>query len=689
MEKPLHVLIVEDVPVYTSLLQHMLSAENFTLEAAATLKEGLEKVKASEFNAVLLDLGLPDSQGLGTFTEFNRQSPEVPIVILSGLGDEEVAAAAVQMGAQDYLVKGTYLTKGEAGKKLLVHSLRYAIERKQQQIELLNERDSLERRVAERTFEINQANQKLLLELAERKRIENALTESEAKNTALINALPDFICRLNFQGMVVDFKIPYSFASLLPAPEWFIGKHFNEAFPADLVSKCLPHYKEALKTGKVQITEYDLQIDHTTYNMDVRVLVSQEAEILFIGRDVTERKAAEDKIHKINEHLRIMQEMDRATLGAKSSTEITLVGLIHFDRLVPNDYSSILFVNQAQATVTLVCERSDGQICQRLEQAPVAEFMLDERLRDKRFYLSGDLNAQADLSPFETRLRQDEIHTLCMIPMIAEQNLIGVINLARRMAHSFTAEQINSLLDASRQLAMSIHNAQLFEQVSAGRERLHLLTDRLVSVQEDERRRISLELHDEAGQALTALKLNLALIQSDIPSQKKKVRQQLTEAINLTHMTMELVRGLAHNLHPPSLEAIGLNQAMEDYCLQIARKTGINVKYSGMDLADLPRSFQLSLYRALQEALTNVIRHSGATITEVKLYEKDNLVCLSVEDNGCGFAAQAPGLPGKVEGLGLLGISERIETLGGSFEVISQPGEGTTLHVCIPRKEEI
>jgi signal transduction histidine kinase len=157
------------------------------------------------------------------------------------------------------------------------------------------------------------------------------------------------------------------------------------------------------------------------------------------------------------------------------------------------------------------------------------------------------------------------------------------------------------------QAAIAIQNARWFTELRASREELRELAQRIVTVQEEERRRVSRELHDEAGQSLTALKMSLEMIHADLPPELELIDQSLAEAIELTDETMERIRRLAHGLRPPALDALGLNTALEGLCREVASRAGLEMAYDGRELPRLPDTMAVSLYRFVQEALTNVI----------------------------------------------------------------------------------
>lgn len=374
----MNVLLLEDLPIYTVLVQRLLASNNIAVEHASTLSRAIELALSQPFDAVLLDLGLPDSQGITTFSRFQSYFPNLPIIIFSNMEDETLAARAVQLGAQDYITKGSYLTQGDVGGKFLARSIQYAIERQQVQSSLMQERALLEERVAERTLELNQANQ----------------------------------------------------------------------------------------------------------------------------------------------HLRS-------------------------------------------------------------------------------------------------------------------------------------------------------------------------LAARLVSAQEDERKRVSMELHDEAGQALTALKLSLALTRNEVPSNLVNISARIQDAIHLVENTIEQIRTLAHNLRPPSLDNLGLEQCLQDLCANLSHRSKIFIQFQANISDHLPGHIQISIYRVVQEALNNAIKHADPSNIHIRLESDAERISLLVVDDGKGFSLDEPQNPSHASGIGLLGMRERIEALGGFFEIYSSPGQGTRLIATVPAEDSL
>jgi signal transduction histidine kinase len=211
------------------------------------------------------------------------------------------------------------------------------------------------------------------------------------------------------------------------------------------------------------------------------------------------------------------------------------------------------------------------------------------------------------------------------------------------------------------------------------------LTLQLVSVQEAERRHLSRELHDEAGQALTSLVLSLRLMHADMLPEHSPIRHSLHEAANLAHATLERLRLLARGLRPPALDTLGLDACLKGLCQEMSHRANLPITYIGGDVSALPDAVATCLYRVLQEGLTNAIKHAGASQVHVSLRVNAEMAVLSIEDDGRGFSLVQPERPADKPGsLGLLGMAERLELIGGTLNLTSHPGQGTILIAEIP-----
>lgn len=221
------------------------------------------------------------------------------------------------------------------------------------------------------------------------------------------------------------------------------------------------------------------------------------------------------------------------------------------------------------------------------------------------------------------------------------------------------------------------------------RERLRELTSRLTNAQEEERRRIARELHDEVGQALSIAKMRMRMLQNALPGDATDAADKLKLLDDLIKETLQNVRTLSHELRPPLLDEMGWEPAIESLCDSFSQRTDLPVKfeYDGEPLRLAPE-VELTAYRVVQEALTNAARHAAANQATVRAELTEDALCLLIEDDGQGFDMEALQHTDKPNhGLGLLSMRERVDSVGGEIEIYSEPGCGTRVTVRLPLHE--
>jgi signal transduction histidine kinase len=217
-------------------------------------------------------------------------------------------------------------------------------------------------------------------------------------------------------------------------------------------------------------------------------------------------------------------------------------------------------------------------------------------------------------------------------------------------------------------------------------ERLRELTRRLVVAQEEERKRIAQELHDELGQALTAISLDLGGIEKALPPESPpEIRARLIDARSLADEVDERISELALDLRPSLLDDLGLLPTLQWYLNRYSQRLGIEVAmdFKGLE-SRLPDEVETTLYRVIQEALTNIARHAQAGTVRLSLERSATAVAVTIQDDGRGFDVEAQSSAAELGGVGLLGINDRVSTLGGRVEIHSRLGQGVRIHIEIP-----
>lgn len=221
---------------------------------------------------------------------------------------------------------------------------------------------------------------------------------------------------------------------------------------------------------------------------------------------------------------------------------------------------------------------------------------------------------------------------------------------------------------------------------------LQLLSSQIISVQEEERRRISRELHDEAGQALTAMKINVEMIEKEIPESSINTRKRLAETKQLLTNTLSEVRSLSFELRPSLLDHFGIVAAIKGYSKNYSERTNIDVQVRGKSIVErFSSEIETLLYRCTQEALTNVAKHSEAKHVIINILCDENELCLKIKDDGKGFDVNK-NLEKHINGglgMGLFGMKERVALLNGRLKIHSERNKGTELEIFVPFKVNV
>jgi signal transduction histidine kinase len=218
-----------------------------------------------------------------------------------------------------------------------------------------------------------------------------------------------------------------------------------------------------------------------------------------------------------------------------------------------------------------------------------------------------------------------------------------------------------------------------YVQLPQSQHELQRLSSRLVDAQETERRSLSRELHDGIGQALGALLVDIGRLSTTLSNDRPELRTQLDNMKSVAETTLLSVRNIALLLRPSMLDDLGLVAALEWQGREVSRRSEIEVSVESKNMPeDLPDEYRICIYRLVQEALNNAVRHSGARNARVTVDHSAKAIAVRVSDDGRGFD------PNRVRGLGILGMEERVHRLGGTFTVRSQPGQGVEISADLP-----
>jgi len=380
-----------------------------------------------------------------------------------------------------------------------------------------------------------------------------------------------------------------------------------------------------------------------------------------------ERRQAEAAVERSAARLATLHQIDRAILAAESPREIAAAALRHVWDFVPYRRAMVEMHDHATGTTHVLA------VTDRSSLIGVAHTKMAQHGGQHHHAANG---ASAD----DAALR---------VPLFAHGVETGALTVVGAVGQVWNAEQRSVLREVAAQLAIAIEHARLWEHLQAANERLHVLSARLLQVQEAERRHLARELHDEIGQALTAIQLNLQDVGA--LSNIDALPERVEDSLQLVETVLQQVRSLSLDLRPSMLDDLGLAAAIRWYAKRQAERAKLQAHIEVAPIMPRPApDIEAACYRVAQEAVTNIVRYALATDMYLDLAVCDNTLVLVVRDNGVGFdvgAAREHAVHG--ESIGMLGMQERAQLVGGQCSVMSTLGKGTVVRAQFPLNEAL
>lgn len=394
---------------------------------------------------------------------------------------------------------------------------------------------------------------------------------------------------------------------------------------------------------------------------------------------------SQETLLRYNQELEAVNELAEALTLGQGADAVIASALNRTIALMKADVGAIYLLDAHEETLKL--KASQGYFPPDLENA-VTTFGGLENPRQGLFH-SGHAIAMEDVrvssqvpSELARLLERAGFISWACAPLKMEGEVIGVYHLGKRDRCTFSAHDLALLEVIGNVVGASLSNAQLLVDLRHKEAELRRALRRSVELQEEERKRLARELHDEIGQALTSILIRLRTLAEE--QDPKSINERMDDLRHLTAQTIEELRRLAMDLRPAALDNLGIVPALRWYAKQCTERTGLDIQFLEPEKYDrMSPETELTLYRVAQEGLTNAIRH-GRAKKIVLLLERDldqNKIRLTISDNGVGFNSATLD-----RGLGLIGIRERVQLLNGDFNIETDPGSGTQLWVEIPLK---
>ncbi len=482
----------------------------------------------------------------------------------------------------------------------------------------------------------------IVQDITERKRVEEALSESETRSRAVFDGVDDAIFVETLEGRILDANrracemfgyrhadlLTKKAADLVPSEDYIVALHPNK-------SPTLPIHPFETINVRANGEQFPIELNFSTQT------INGEQVLFVVGRDISERKRAEHSLRQSEARYRAI--LEQAAVGISQADSATgeyidvnqkfcdIVGYSR-DEILGTAFQNITHPDDLGADLEYMRQLCEGKI---------RTFSME-----KRFY-------RKDKSIIWVNL------TVSPLWAVGEEP----------SSHVAVVEDITERKQAEVELAQS-------------HEQLRALSQYLQAAREEERTFIAREIHDELGQELTALKMDLAWLSRQLPPEQTHLVQKTAAISDMVDGTIQTVRRVASQLRPGLLDDLGLVAALEWQAGEFQARTGIACSLNLPDnITELSQDQATAMFRVFQETLTNIARHAQATRVRIALKEHPDGIQLTVRDNGIGITADQLA---DQRSLGLTGMRERIQAFGGTLEFKSAPGKGTTVRAKIP-----
>ena len=426
-------------------------------------------------------------------------------------------------------------------------------------------------------------------------------------------------------------------------------------------------------------------------------MVDGDSIFTAIIRDISDRKMAEEKIKQQNKELMLLNSIARV-IGQSIDLNKILSSALGFIMDTSGAEVGAIFLPEDSCWSLAVFKHDKEKQQNRI---PGSRFNQQNSLADyvaqKGEIIISHNNCHMNHLIPDGIMSSSELKSFVCFPLKSKDNVVGVLFIGGEKEVRFKEQDQALLKSIGNTIGVAIENARLFEELKSTsleirqeREKLEHLTMKLILSQEEERRKISRELHDEAGQLISTLKINLEMIAKNLPKEAPTITNLVRKSTDLVDQSSYEIKRICTNLHPSVLESLGLQAALSSYIEGFINSTEIHSEFNCSEIKErFPFEIERVIYRVVQESLNNVAKHARASQMIVNLIDTPSSIITTIEDNGVGFDVKKTLSSQEVNrGLGLLGIKERVSLVKGKVTIKSELGKGTVIRLEIPKNTE-
>ena len=649
MREPLRTLFVNTSEERCGELERELSAGGYEVRGLRVDSRDAMGVALEQhaWDLILADFDISGFSGFAPLELTRERGVEAPFMVISAPEDEAEVLQMLNLGAHDYVLRGN------------LGRLMPTVQR--------GLREARERQV--------------------RRQAERALRDSEERYRELVENANDVVFTADLQG---------NFTSLNTAGEQFSGYTRHEVCCMNMGQVLTP---DSFEVAQRQIRQKLIGVAATTYELEVIArdghIVTLEVStrlmshdgvpvgIQGIGRDITERKRVDRELRARERKQAAVARFGLFALGTSRVADVFEEAVHSVTQTLDVPYSTVLeFLPEDDVLVARAGEGWDAGLSRDHKVGAGPESQAGYTLLTEQSIVVEDLQSEARFAVPQVLVTHGARSGMSVI-VHGDARPFGVLTAFARLPGAFSLDDVNFLQTIANVMATAIERRRL------ERERAQHTTElatRVLQAQEEERKRIARELHDETAQSLSMLLTHLDLVEPHIPDNADELRQGFGRIEALARRTLDETRTLSHDLRPSILDDAGLVAALQWVGADYEQTYRIAVHVEGpKDGSDaVGPEVKMALFRIAQEALQNSVKHSGATSATIVLEFAGGLVRLVVADDGKGFDLRRVPAPTREGRLGLYGMHERAELLGGMLTIKTAPGQGTRVEVEIP-----
>ncbi|MEI6807692.1 MAG: response regulator [bacterium] len=660
------ILLIEDNPADAYLLQDILlpaAGGPYELCRADRMATGLEQLSRGRFDAILLDLMLPDSHGIASLERVQKATNKIPIIVLTGIEDEQLAINAIRHGAQDYLVKGT------VDGRTIAKAIRYAIDRQK-------------------------ADENL-------RRSETAYA---AARTAVdtVNAMEEGVMLINMDGTVRSAN-PALLRMIKHVGSHLEGSNFIDLLATMTGPEDLALIRTALAAAIRGVVPELREITLTSAPSDpipaiprmaiIRDVTGKPATVVLTVQDITTHRRAEDQHQIVTTLLALFAQntsrkeyLDAVVKVIHQWSGCRCIGIriANEDNKIPYEAYIGFSEDFIKSECMLVIGKDECACTRIIARHPDKRDLLHLTKRgsfrwDNMPHFMGSLS-EADKKRYRGACLETGFSSVAIVPVRYRNTTVGAIHFADEQRNMTSVEMIGLAETTFAPIVgEAIHRFTIETE-------LRSLSLKLTLAEARARRELAVALHDTVGQSLALGKIKLGALHALLAEKEKEPLKVLREIREMFDEAVQQTRSLSFELSPPILYELGLGAAVEWVGEEFSKRHGFQVRCHGTDKErSIAEAMSVLFFQSARELLTNITKHAGATEVNISLLDRNGQLVLKIIDNGRGMEPNVfEGGIARNNSFGLFSIRERMKQIGGTFEILSEAGQGTTAILTAP-----